>query len=468
MPADGELAKIRDGMAELSVKPGVQKHLVVVGHGLASQFSRANRQVPNKEYVPVILEHSDGYHRIASLLTKHDPRHVGELAYVIGDAELGPIRALPVASRAERSLVERRTQGLIGSIVAAVGIGLDLKGDPNVSIFLWDELKKGPDDLSERLSRTLIDVFQRDERVQVLSQFQRDTDGNIDPETEVIRKLWHSNATQYRPIGTDGKSEGWSRPAQVMMCQAILTGALRHVAKRRLRTAQQEHVDVKLTATIADDGAPLSAAQKAERTHAFILHSAPTERFLRHKHKEMAFDANARTVIRNAANSRPTDPVVIGYAGKMSAAAKSIGESLDPAKGDSSHSVADFGRLPFAPLHAATAGLASSAMGMQDASRFNFNTLVSKVTTAAKCRDKHSKAAMNITTTDLIVHVAALAHLFFKEMGARPDVYPSRNRHVRLRRGESVDVYERTLLHPGNRTSGAGSNGHCPATAHGV
>ena len=30
---------------------------------------------------------------------------------------------------------------------------------------------------------------------------------------------------------------------------------------------------------------------------------------------------------------------------------------------------------------------------------------------------------MDVTTTDLIVHVAALVHLFFKEMGARPDVF---------------------------------------------
>ena len=101
-PTNGELAKIRDGMAALSVKPGVQKHLVVVGHGLASQFSKANQQVPNKEYVPVILEHSEGHPRIASLLTMHDPLHVGEVAYVIGDAEMGPIRALPVTSRTER------------------------------------------------------------------------------------------------------------------------------------------------------------------------------------------------------------------------------------------------------------------------------------------------------------------------------------------------------------------------------
>ena len=114
-PANGELTEIRDGMTKLSAKPGEQKHLVVLGQGLATQFSRANQQVPNKEYVPVILEHSEGIHRIVSLLTKHDPRHVGELAYVIGDAELGPIRALPVASRTERSLVERHKASLVRS-----------------------------------------------------------------------------------------------------------------------------------------------------------------------------------------------------------------------------------------------------------------------------------------------------------------------------------------------------------------
>ena len=92
--------------------------------------------------LPVLLEHIDGFQRVASLLTKNDPHHVGELAYVIGDAEMEPTRALPVTSRAERDLVERRTQGLIGSIVAAVHTGLALKCDPNVSVYLWDELGK--------------------------------------------------------------------------------------------------------------------------------------------------------------------------------------------------------------------------------------------------------------------------------------------------------------------------------------
>ena len=63
--------------------------------------------------------HQGGFQRAVSLLTKNDPRHVGELVFVIGDAEMEPIRALSVTSRAERGLVERRTQGLIGSIVAA-------------------------------------------------------------------------------------------------------------------------------------------------------------------------------------------------------------------------------------------------------------------------------------------------------------------------------------------------------------
>jgi hypothetical protein len=101
--------------------------------------------------------------------------------------------------------------------------------------------------------------------VNVLSQFQRDSDGKIEPKTEVIQKLWHANALQYRPVGADGKPEGWSRPARVMMCQAILTGALRHVAKRRLQAAQHDHIEVELTAVITGDGEPLSPTQKVER-----------------------------------------------------------------------------------------------------------------------------------------------------------------------------------------------------------
>jgi hypothetical protein len=388
VPIDNESAKLRDGFTTLSVKPGVQNHLVVVGVGLASQFNKATQQVPNQEYLPVLLEHTDGFQRVASLLTKNDPHHVGELAYVIGDAEMEPIRSLPVTSRAERDLVERRTQGLVGSIVAAVHTGLALKCDPNVSIYLWDELGKGPGKLSEKLRDTLTDVLWRATRVKVLTQFQRDSDEKIDQETEVIRKFWHANAPQYRPVGVNGKPEGWSRSARVMMCQAILTGALRHIAKRRLQTAQHDHVKVELTAVIADDGEPLSTAHKVERTHAYILRKVPTGTFLNYKHEMMSLDLNAQSAIRNAMNNRPTDPAIIGYAGKMSAPAKAIRASLDPDKGKSSYSVADFGRLPLAPLHAATAGLASSAMGMKDYSRFNLSALTSKVAAAAKCHDK--------------------------------------------------------------------------------
>ena len=109
----------------------------------------------------------------------------------------------------------------------------------------------------------------------------------------------------------------------------------------------------------------------------------------------------------------------------MPAPAKAIRASLDPDKGRSSHSIADFGRLPLAPLHAATAGLASSAMGVKDYSRFNLSALTSKVAAAAKCHDKNSKAKMNVTTSDLNLHMAGLAHHLFKEMSARPDEYQS-------------------------------------------
>ena len=389
---DDELAKLRDGLAKLSVKPGAKNHLAVVSNGLASQFDKATQLAPNQEYFPVLLEHTGGFQRATSLLTKNDPNHVGELVFVIGDAEMEPIRALPVTSRTERNLVERRTQGLIGSIVAAVDTGLALKRKPNVSVYIWDELGKGPGKLSEILVDALVDVFRRTTRVKVLSQFQRDNNEKIEPETEVIRKLWHANALQYRPVGADGKPKGWSRPARAMMCQAILTGALRHIAKRRLQVAQHDHIEVKLTAVIADDGEPLSPNQKVERAHGYILDKDPTAPFLHVKHERLPLDFNAQSVIRNAINSRPTDPVVTGYAGNMPAAVEAVRDSLDPDKGSSSHSVADFGRLPLAPQHAATAGLASEALGMKDQARFNLSYLTSKVAAAAKCRGKDSKA----------------------------------------------------------------------------
>ena len=65
-------------------------------------------------------------------------------------------------------------QGLVGSVVAAVDTGLALKRDPNVPIYVWDELGKGPGKLSGTLVGTLVDVFRRATRVKVLSQFQRD------------------------------------------------------------------------------------------------------------------------------------------------------------------------------------------------------------------------------------------------------------------------------------------------------
>ena len=167
--------------------------------------------------------------------------------------------------------------------------------------------------------------------------------------------------------------------------------ATTHRKAPRLQTAQHDHIKVELTAVIADDGEPLSTAHKVERTHAYILRKVPTGTFLDYGHEMISLDMNAQSAIRNATNNRPTDPAIIGYAGKMSAPAKTIRASLDPDKGKSSFSVADFGRPPLAPLHAATAGLASSAMGMKDYSRINFSALTSKVAAAAKCHDKNPK-----------------------------------------------------------------------------
>ena len=187
------------------------------------------------------------------------------------------------------------------------------------------------------------------------------------------------NALQYRPVGADGKPEGWSRPARVMMCQAILTGALRHVAKRRLQMAQHDHIEVELTAVIAGDGEPLSPTQKVERTHEYILDKDPTSPFLHVKHEMLPLDLNAQSVIRNAMNNRPTDPVMTGYAGNMSAAAEAVRDSLGPDVGSSSHSIADFGRSSLVSLHAATAGLASAASDMKDRARSNLSSLTQKV-----------------------------------------------------------------------------------------
>ena len=195
-PVHGELAKLQDGLAALAVKPGAKNHLVVIGNELDSQFKKATQRVPNQEYFPVLLEHTGGFQRIISMLTKENPDHVGELVIVIGDVELALIRALPTTSRNERILVGRRMQGLIGAIVAAVDIGLALNHSPDVSIYVWDELGKGSDELSATMSDSLIDFYRRAKRMKVLSQFQRDENGKIGSEAETIRKLWHANASQ--------------------------------------------------------------------------------------------------------------------------------------------------------------------------------------------------------------------------------------------------------------------------------
>ena len=168
------------------MKPGAKNHLAVIGNELDLQFKKATQRAPNQEYFPVLLEHSGGFQRTISLLTKENPDHAGELVIVIGDVELTPIRALPTTFRNERILVGRRMQGLIGTIVAEVEIGLALKHSPDVSIYVWDELEKGLDQLSATLSDSLIDFYRRATRMKVLSQFQRDENGKIGSEVETI------------------------------------------------------------------------------------------------------------------------------------------------------------------------------------------------------------------------------------------------------------------------------------------
>jgi hypothetical protein len=143
---------------------------------------------------------------------------------------------------------------LIGTIVAAVEIGQGLKRNPDVSIYIWDEPGKGSNQVSAKLSDSLTNFFRDTKHAKVLSQFQRDENGKIGTEVEAIRKCWHANTSQYRLIGTDGAPTGWSKPARVLMCRAILTGTLRHITERRRNATQQAHIDVKLTAVLSGDG----------------------------------------------------------------------------------------------------------------------------------------------------------------------------------------------------------------------
>ena len=240
---------------------------------------------------------------------------------------------------------------------------------------------------------------------------------------EAIRKYWHDNAAQYRVLGTGGALTGWSKPARVLMCQAILTGALRHITERRQNATQQAHIAVKSTAIISGDGKPLSQAQKLERTHRHVLNDTPNAGFLHVRHKKLPLNFNALKVVHNAMANRPMGAVVIGYAGGTSVAAKAVRDSLHPEEGDSDHAVADFGRSSLASLHATTAGLASAALDMKDDPRFNFSFLVAKVTRAAKYPDARAKARLNMTTSDFNVHIATAVSEFFKETNSRPDMY---------------------------------------------
>jgi len=80
--------------------------------------------------------------------------------------------------------------------------------------------------------------------------------------------------------------------------------------------------------------------------------------------------------------------------GEVSAEAKAVHGFLHSTEGSCvSYSVADFGRFPLAPLRAASAGLASAALGMSDYPRFNLSFPMAKVTRAAKCLDKEAKQA---------------------------------------------------------------------------
>ena len=286
-------------------------------------------------------------------------------------------------------------------------------------------LGKGPTQVSERLSESLTNFFRSTNSAKVLSQFQRDESGKIGTEVETIRKYWYddNDAAQYRVLGADGALTGWSKPARALMCQAILTSALRHIAERRQNATQQAHIAVESTAIISGDGKPLSRAQKLERTHRHVLNTTPDAPFLHVRHKKMITDVNALKVVHNAMSNRPMDAVVIGYAGGMSVDAKEVRGSLHPEEGDSDYAVADFGRSPLASLHATTAGLASAAVGMKDDPRFNFSFPVAKVQRAAQCSDAQAKARLNMTTSDLNVHIAIAVSEFFKEMNSRPDMY---------------------------------------------
>ena len=421
----GEEQAIAATLAAVATPPlGGKLRLLVIGHGYIPQFKAALRSVPNIGLDVLYLQSSRGFRAVVTHLLACNPSGIAEIAFVIDDPELHLIRLMPTGTPYERRARDQAIDSLVSGASAAVGLLRALPGDPEISLFIWDQLDPTKSDPSVVVKEKLEHLYGKSEDVRVLSQFPLEKGGGYSAQTTSVRDQWQTNLRTYRPYPTAGPRPdipfGWEPQALGVMCQTMLSGAVSRLALRRERDLEARSFHVPVTATIRGQQGVLTSKDQRAAAHNFLLAIPPDKPFDTNRHKIHTLDGRALAVVKTAVTHRPPVPVLRGYAGTKSADTAALEEMI--AKNHKTLAIADFGRTQFAAVLAVASAFASSAADMVSKPRYNFGFVLNDV-----C------STFGITGDDIPAFRLGLSHAAFAisnralyyvtTLRDRPDVY---------------------------------------------
>ena len=218
-PLPGEEQAIAAALAAVVTPPPVGKlRLLVIGNGYAPQFNAALRNVPNIGLDVLHLQSAAGFRAVVTHLLARKPSGIAEIALIIDDPELHPIRLMPTRTPQERRARDQAIDSLVSGASAAVGLLRELPGFPEICLYIWDELDPTKNDPSEVVKEKLERLYGKSEDVRVLSQFPLEKGGGYSAQTISVRSQWQTNLRAYRPYpqpdhAATSLSDGNRRPS---------------------------------------------------------------------------------------------------------------------------------------------------------------------------------------------------------------------------------------------------------------
>ena len=376
---------------------------------------------------------------------------VAEIAIIVDDAELIPIRKMPMRNGRERTERTQATDALVGTVAACANLLQQLPGPSSMSLYIWNEFDASGRDPSTVVVEKLSRSFDKSEHVRILNQFPQEEDGSLSAQTISVRQQWQLNLRDYRSLATSGPrldlASGLTALALGMMCRAILGGAISRLAARREANLELRGFDVPITAVIVGDGRVLTNEEKRHTAHHHLIPNEPDADFIAARHQHHTMDWHAQGVLNVGIAHRPPVGVLRGYVTTKPETTKEL-ETVLLTK-DAPVTLADFGRSPFSIALATTTGLAAAVTRMQEMPRLNFSLLFEEVTSQFQVPPE-DRPRFRLGLSQTASAVVNRAYYFAAALADRPDVFFDKlamfaNDHEKIASRGAQETFQRRI-----------------------